>query len=148
MIVGVSLLGYFFSLGWYFVNRGSKVWQENWEKHIGFLEDYLNGPLFKTIVKPNLHFSYLNSSYPYSVSKVNQMLSLFVTIFWYVIINVLFYIFSINHFKPECFVPNFLFLMIVNLILVLVSYIFHKATVSFMHKDWEEGNSHGRTYIK
>lgn len=147
IIFGISLLGYVFSLGWYFVNRGSKVWQENWERHIGFLEDYLNGPLFKTIIKPNLHFSKFNSSYPYSVSKVNQMLSLFVTVFWYVIINVLCFILFIDHFKPECFIAYFLFFIMVNLILVSVTYRFHKKTVSFMHKDWEEDNSYGRTYI-
>ncbi|WP_312763518.1 hypothetical protein [Epilithonimonas sp.] len=147
MIFGVSLLGYIFSLGWYFVNRGSKVWQENWERHIGFLEDYLNGPLFKTVIKPNLYFTYLNSSYPYSVSKVNQMLSLFVTIFWYIIINALSFILFIDRFKPKCFIVYFLFFVVVNLILVSVTHMFHKETVSFMHKDWEEGNSNGRTYI-
>ena len=26
----ISAIGFFFSLGWYCVNRGSKHWQENW----------------------------------------------------------------------------------------------------------------------
>ena len=143
IIFGTSLLGYVFSLGWYFVNRGSKVWQENWERHIGFLEDYLNGPLFKTIIKPNLNFTILNSSYPYSVSKVNQILSLCVVTFWVIIINALFS----TVFNYEGFIVNFLFIIVVNFLLFLGTFWFHKGAVSFMYKDWKEGDSHGRVYI-
>jgi lipopolysaccharide export LptBFGC system permease protein LptF len=35
----VSCLGVVFSVAWYFVNRASKFWQENWEKHVDLLED-------------------------------------------------------------------------------------------------------------
>lgn len=147
MIFGVGLLGYAFSLGWYFVNRGSKLWQENWEKHIGFLEDYLNGPLFKTVIKPNLEFSRFNSYYPYSVSKVNQMLSLFVTAFWYLMINALSLSIIYVKLNPVCFIVYFIFFIIINILLFLGTYYFHKATVSFMYKDWKEGNSHRKMYI-
>ncbi|NLC24490.1 MAG: hypothetical protein GX776_08525 [Oxalobacter sp.] len=32
---------------WIFVNKGSKRWQENWEKHVNLLEDNIIGPLYK-----------------------------------------------------------------------------------------------------
>ena len=42
----ISLIGYLFSLGWYFVNCGSKYWQENWEQHVANLEQPYIGTLF------------------------------------------------------------------------------------------------------
>lgn len=80
-LLGVSCLGVAFSLAWYFVNRGSKFWQENWEKHVDILEDGINGPLYKTIMKKE-EFSWLKpwAPYPFSVSKINQILSFFVAL--------------------------------------------------------------------
>ena len=43
----LSCLGVVFSFGWVCVNRGSKFWQENWEKHVDVLEDKVTGPLYK-----------------------------------------------------------------------------------------------------
>jgi hypothetical protein len=68
------LLGFLFSLSWYLVIRGSKEWQKNWENHIDFLEDYVSGPIYKTI-----HYS--GKRY-YSVSKLNEVLALAVFIVW------------------------------------------------------------------
>jgi hypothetical protein len=83
----LACLGLMFSLGWYFVNRGSKAWQQNWESHVDLLEDDIVGPLHKTVVSPRI-YSLLNptDAYPFSVSKINQTLSLFVTIVWVVLI--------------------------------------------------------------
>lgn len=81
----ITLLGVFFSLGWFFVARGSKVWQENWEMHINYLEEEINGPLFKIFNTCNICLFKISKGYPYSVSKVNQVLSLYVSIFWIVI---------------------------------------------------------------
>jgi len=39
-----------FSSGWYFLNRGSKLWQIYWEKHVDLLEDYNIGPLHKSVM--------------------------------------------------------------------------------------------------
>src|SRR3954453_2108820 len=39
----VTSLGCLFSLGWYFVNRGSSSWQRNWERHVDLLEDPVTG---------------------------------------------------------------------------------------------------------
>lgn len=58
-------LGLIFSVAWTLAISGSKHWQENWEKHIDILEDYITGPLYKTIYYSKLF---------YSVSKVNKSL--------------------------------------------------------------------------
>ncbi|MGP8172973.1 MAG: hypothetical protein ACLP7O_00330 [Terracidiphilus sp.] len=74
-----SCLGFVFSIAWYFVNRASKFWQENWEKHVDLLEDAVIGPLYKTVLNDNdLRFWRLWGPYSFSVSKINQILSLFV----------------------------------------------------------------------
>jgi len=75
----VSCLGVVFSVAWYFVNRASKFWQENWEKHVDLLEDAVVGPLYKTVLSDaDLSFGKWWGPYPFSVSRLNQILSLFV----------------------------------------------------------------------
>lgn len=79
----VACLGFEFSLGWYLVNRGSKAWQENWERHVDLLENDIMGPLYKTVLSSEPHrFWNASGPYPYSPSKLNQILSLFVTVIW------------------------------------------------------------------
>jgi hypothetical protein len=81
-----ACLGFIFSLAWYFVNRGSKYWQQNWEMHVDLLEDEIAGPVYKTVVQPRQYsFCIVDGPYPFSVSKINQLLSLFVTIVWLVL---------------------------------------------------------------
>lgn len=82
-------LGIVFSFGWVCVNRGSKHWQENWENHVDMLEDEVIGPLYKIILcrsRPqNLKewgAHLLTGPSPISVSKINQLISLFVTFMW------------------------------------------------------------------
>jgi hypothetical protein len=83
LIFLVSSIGLLLSLGWYLVNRGSKYWQENWERHVDLLETEIMGPLYKTTIAGE-EFSALKfwGGYPYSVSKVNQLISLFVALTW------------------------------------------------------------------
>ncbi|WP_409432777.1 hypothetical protein ACJ3XI_11305 [Litorimonas sp. RW-G-Af-16] len=80
-------------MGWFLVNRGSKFWQENWENHVDNLEDDVIGPLYKVILsRPNptgldektKHV--LTGSSTISVSKVNQIISLYVTLLWGILI--------------------------------------------------------------
>ena len=33
----IGCAGFIFSLAWFFVNKGSKFWQENWENHVAIL---------------------------------------------------------------------------------------------------------------
>ena len=87
--VVLSCLGIVFSFAWLCVNRGSKQWQENWEKHVDMLEDAITGPLYKVVLTRNspknckekgIH--YITGPSPFSVSKINQIISLYVTALW------------------------------------------------------------------
>jgi hypothetical protein len=85
----VGVLGLVFSFAWRAVNRGSKHWQENWENHVALLEDEVIGPLYKTVserpreVGPFKRIEgFLTGPFKYSVSKVNQLVSLFVVCVW------------------------------------------------------------------
>lgn len=81
----IACSGFLFSLAWYFVNRGSKYWQGNWELHVDLLEDDISGPIYKTVVQPSeCDLCEFEGPYPFSVSKINQLLSLFVTVVWLV----------------------------------------------------------------
>ena len=91
--VPISVLGFVFSFAWQAVNRGSKQWQENWENHVALLEDSVIGPLYKTVTKrPPVNGAretlkqVLTGPYDYSVSKVNQIVSLFVMAVWILLI--------------------------------------------------------------
>ncbi len=79
----IALVGFGFSLAWYFANRGSKFWQENWEHHIKILEDKIAGPIYKSHIDM-AHFKFLEfwTPYPFSISKLNQMVSLYITAMW------------------------------------------------------------------
>jgi len=84
-----ACLGLVFSFAWYCVNRGSKQWQENWENHISLLEGAITGPLFATKVErlpPEGFTEWLTRPIlgpaSFSVSKINQMVSLFVALLW------------------------------------------------------------------
>ena len=82
LLLLLAALGFLLSLLWYMANRGSKFWQENWEAHIEELSTHLGIPIFG-IIKSRKHSIYnVMGQYPFSVSKVNQMVSLFITISW------------------------------------------------------------------
>jgi len=68
----INCLGIVTSLGWYLINIGSKSWQRHWEKIVDLLEDMVIGKLYKTIT--------MNKTY--SVSKINELISLYFTILW------------------------------------------------------------------
>ena len=70
----VLALGVIFSLAWLLVIKGSKRWQENWEKHIDRLENLVSGPLYKTIFYEGKRY--------YSVSKLNEMMAFTVLLVW------------------------------------------------------------------
>jgi hypothetical protein len=82
-------LGLVFSIAWLAANRGSKHWQENWENHVDLLEDSIQGPLYKVVLTraepkgiKELVAHLLTGPSAVSVSKVNQLLSLYVLIVW------------------------------------------------------------------
>lgn len=79
----ICLLGLSFSVAWYLVNRGSKFWQNNWERHVDLLEDAIIGPLYKTAIDTRTcYFRKLHKEYGFSVSKINQILSLYILSIW------------------------------------------------------------------
>src|SRR5712691_902616 len=79
----VTCLGFLFSLGWYFVNRGSGSWQRNWENHVDLLEDAVTGPLYKTLIdRGSYNFWHLAEPYSFSPSRINNILALSVTFVW------------------------------------------------------------------
>ncbi len=84
LIFSLNLFGLFLAVSWFFVNKGSKHWQENWEKHVDLLEDEIMGPLYKTTVSRDKFWDRFNplKSYPYSVGKINQLISLSVVFLW------------------------------------------------------------------
>ena len=73
-LITISLGGYFISLLWYFVMQGSKFWQENWEKHIDLLEQYVSGNLYKCV----LHIDTAH----FSVSRASRNITFIFLIFW------------------------------------------------------------------
>ena len=91
-----SILGFILSLLWYIANRGSKFWQENWEAHIEALSTHLGIPIFGIIKYSESTKSDFMKEYPFSVSKVNQMISLIATISWFLLFffNIFYLIFK------------------------------------------------------
>lgn len=89
----LSCLGLVFAFAWLAANRGSKFWQENWENHVDMLEDPVTGPLYKVVltrsdpdgIKENMVHLITGPS-PFSVSKINQILSLFVLTVWAILL--------------------------------------------------------------
>jgi hypothetical protein len=77
-----AALGLVFSFTWYLVNRGSKFWQNNWERHVDLLENITLGPLYKVIAVDTSACNPLTSPGQFSVSKLNQILSVFITLVW------------------------------------------------------------------
>jgi hypothetical protein len=76
-----SCVGFVFAFAWYLVNRASKFWQSNWEAHVDLLEDKVNGPLYKTVLSDEgMRWWKLHGAYRFSVSNINQLLSLYVVV--------------------------------------------------------------------
>lgn len=129
----ISSLGYFFSLGWYFVNRGSKYWQQNWEAHVDLLGEKIQGKLFSTIKNSNQEFFKLNKEYPFSVSKVNQLLSLIMLMTWFGLI-VFSIFFSFDKLNFACNITDyfFTFFLMFLILITIISLIFFKYSKSFI----------------
>lgn len=76
----ISCIGIIASVAWYLTNKGSKYWQVNWEQYVNALGKEVIGPLFKHPI-PSEEFS-CNSLSRYSVSKINEVLSLYAIFIW------------------------------------------------------------------
>lgn len=82
----LACIGLVFSLAWFLVNRGSKFWQENWERHVDLLEDAVCGPLYKTVLVGYRSNRIFSGGAPVSVSRVNQWVSVFIIVVWAVLV--------------------------------------------------------------
>ena len=90
LLIFSSSVGLLLSLCFYFVNRGSKYWQENWETQLDILLAKRIGPVFTRVKNPTDGFWNLLRPYPFSVSKVNILLSILMIVIWIIL-----FIFSI-----------------------------------------------------
>ncbi len=95
----ICFMGTIVTFGWYCANRGSKFWQENWEKHLDMLEDQFAGPIYKLTLIPRKKFINLLGEYNFSVSRVNQALSFFLFCVWFLLLIVHSLVFS--HVLPS-----------------------------------------------
>ncbi|MFT3911450.1 MAG: hypothetical protein QM737_18650 [Ferruginibacter sp.] len=87
----VVCIGFIFSLSWYLVNRGSLYWQSNWERMIEAIEESLEIDFYKSNLVSKNKVSHVFSWYPYSLGRINIMVSLFVCTIWFGLI-ILFFI--------------------------------------------------------
>lgn len=85
--------GFILSFSWFFANRGSKQWQENWEHHVDHLEDKVTGPIYKIVLrrsKPEGCYQWLGFIFTgpskHSVSKINQLVSLYIAFMWLILV--------------------------------------------------------------
>lgn len=78
----ICVIGAFSSLFWLAINKGSKFWSQNWEKHIDFLEDEFEGKLYKTVLTGDENRSY-------SVSRVNISISVMFFATWFILSTVI-----------------------------------------------------------
>lgn len=77
-ISALSGLGYFFSVAWHMVNKGSKFWQKNWETHVSLLEEAEIGPLYDVYLNPKgtLKERFCpTSAFDFSVTRINMWAS-------------------------------------------------------------------------
>ena len=72
--LALALLGLSISVIWYFVHKGSKAWQQNWEHHIDLLEESVTGNLHKITLGKRDDF--------YSVSRANGWAIRGIGFFW------------------------------------------------------------------
>jgi len=134
LLVVLSCLGLVFSVGWLGVNRGSKYWQENWENHVDMLENEEIGPLYKVVLqrpRPNGfkdHFLHaINGPSNISVSKVNQIISFYVSALWGALL-----VYSLPEFDLSTEMNWGYFLLVLMSIITCLSFFLKTAAT---HKD-------------
>lgn len=108
----VIAMGIIFSIAWLLVIKGSKQWQENWEKHIDYLEDFISGRIHKTVL-------YSGKSH-YSVSKLNKTMAFTVLLVWGTLFIQTLYNQLINFNNLH----NFDLILIITIVIVTLGIIF------------------------
>jgi hypothetical protein len=142
----IACIGLVLSTSWYLVNRGSKYWQEHWERHVDTLEDECVGPLYKTTIATEEFCIWrLHDAYPYSVSKINQLTSLFVTFVWLILLVSSLLSLALFALSPSGgSVPSYVadartFLVIVTTMILLVITVFFIVVLLTLGRSREPG---------
>jgi hypothetical protein len=79
----IGNIGLILGVAWYLVNRGGSSWQQNWELHVDLLEDGITGPLYKTLINRKRYLFWdLTGPYPFSPTRVNAIVSMFIACIW------------------------------------------------------------------
>lgn len=76
--IAIWCFGTFSAFIWTLILAGAKTWQNNWERHVDFLEDEITGPLYKI-------YAVKTNESPYSVTKLNSLLAGFMLVLWLVL---------------------------------------------------------------
>ena len=141
-------IGFIASAAWFHVNRGSKFWQENWEAQVDRLEDRVTGPLYKEIIVRETDYCFLegckrraerfkqwltgagrrccgNDPKVASVSKINQLGSLYVAIVW-IFVGAREFPYPIIYISDEFYSLMFL---VITLLAVIAFSCFGKSTL-------------------
>ena len=132
----VICLGFIFSLSWYLVNRGSKYWQTNWEKIIDTIEEKIEMPLYRINLGVQTKKIHIFKEHPYSVSNVNQIVSLFICFIW-IALMILFFLRDGNKISihRDFTIP----ILIISVITILAAIL--------LWFDGESGKSNTKTYF-
>lgn len=116
VILSLATLGVFFSVAWHMVNKGSKFWQKNWEKHVSLLEKSEMGPLHDVYLNPRKTGSKWKpvEEYDFSVSKVNMWASSVV-----VILSICCFVWTMNFLSLKITknLPNWVFIILIVILL-------------------------------
>lgn len=75
VLFAVICIGIVTSFAWALTNLGSKSWQRHWEIHVDLLEEKVTVPLYKIVTTKRT----------YSVSKINDIVSRFFIVIWFVL---------------------------------------------------------------
>lgn len=112
----VALFGILLSEVWFLVHLGSKKWQQNWEKHIDMLEDEIEGPIYKTVLKPD----------SFSVSKLSQMVGVLNLLAW----GILLIVFIVENYSKalEFSIQKKISISLLGAVFILVSWGIAKFT--------------------
>lgn len=138
----VLCIGFIFALSWYLVNRGSKYWQSNWEKIIDTIEDIVHSPLYRTNLTNSKKPSDLISRYPYSVSRINIIVSLYICLIWLGLIVNFFVKLEISKLDDSIVV----FIILLSLLSIVTTY--YLTVIGQSRKDSTEHYSLEQRYME
>lgn len=119
----LSCLGYAVSFGWICLNRGSKFWQENWESNIKYLCEINGTPIFNLVRYGERKPYLLMMSYPYSVSRLNLLVSIGVWLCWLILIAIGIYYSWDLHYNSQWKLVFWAKICVVVLSPILIHYI-------------------------